>query len=208
MKIERSREINFLEKIRLWWKFEGKYYHSDFIKGVKNIWRWLPVIWKDRDWDQTYIYTIIKTKLEFQANYIHECGNHVGAERDAERMRLVAKLIKLQQEDYYAIEYMEYFETEFEFKEIDSNNEIYKDIPGEKFYEMISEEITENFDDYFKKYPRQYRRVLSGEINVFNRSIEEIEKKVIAMEIAHENQERCKKLIFNIMNNHIERWWN
>ena len=33
-------------------------------------------------------------------------------------------------------------------------------------------------------------------------------KKLISMEIAHENQERCHKLLFNIISNHIERWWD
>jgi hypothetical protein len=28
------------------------------------------------------------------------------------------------------------------------------------------------------------------------------------MEIAHENQKRCQKLLFNIMHDHIERWWD
>jgi len=36
-----------LEKIQLWWKFEGKYYPRDFITGVKNLWNWFPTIWKD-----------------------------------------------------------------------------------------------------------------------------------------------------------------
>jgi hypothetical protein len=73
---------------------------------------------------------------------------------------------------------------------------------------MEDELISENFDEYFKKYPIQYKKVLSGEINRYNRPIEEKDKKLIAMEIAHENQERCHKLLFNIISNHIERWWD
>ena len=68
--------------------------------------------------------------------------------------------------------------------------------------------ISENFDDYFKKYPRQYKRVMSGEINRYGRPIEEKDKKEIAMEIAHENQDRCRKLIFKIMESEISRWWD
>jgi hypothetical protein len=72
---------------------------------------------------------------------------------------------------------------------------------------MKCNEISENFDEYFKKYPRQYKRVLSGEVNRFKREGEK-DKKLIAMEIAHENQERAKKLLFRLMENNIERWWD
>ena len=68
--------------------------------------------------------------------------------------------------------------------------------------------ISENFDDYFKKYPRQYKKVLLGEINRFGNEVDETDKQRIAMEIAHENQDRCRKLIFKIMESEIERWWD
>ena len=72
-----------LEKIQLWWKFEGKYYPRDFITGVKNLWNWFPTIWKDRDWDQTFIYKILIHKLEKQAKYIGEREWHTRAQRVA-----------------------------------------------------------------------------------------------------------------------------
>ena len=36
-----------LEKIKLWWIYDGRYLHRDFITGVKNLWNWFPVIWSD-----------------------------------------------------------------------------------------------------------------------------------------------------------------
>lgn len=208
IKVIEPQRVGILEKIRLWWKFDGQYMHKEFARGVKNLWRWLPIIWKDRDWDHVYIYRIIEAKLEFQANYISKFGNHVEADRDAERMRLVVKLMKRQEEDFYTSEYLDYCESKLSFKEVPKDNDIYETVKDETLYEMISEELYENFDDYFKKYPRQYKRVMAGELDKFNRDNEEIEKKVIAMEIAYANQERCKKLIFKIMSDHIERWWD
>ena len=75
---------NIVEQIKLWWKFEGRYYHRDFINGIKNLWSWFPVIWKDRDWDQTFIYEVLIHKLEKQAKYIGEREWHTRAKRDAE----------------------------------------------------------------------------------------------------------------------------
>jgi hypothetical protein len=194
-----NKKLNILEKISLWWKFEGRYYHKDFIKGVKNLWKWFPVIWKDRDHDHHFIFELLKVKLGNQSKYIGDKNFHINAKRDAEIMRLINKLINLNQDGFYDMEYMDYHKTKFEFVPTDETN---------KWYTLDDTLISENFDDYFKKYPRQYKKVLSGEINRFNRSIEYKDKKLIAMEIAHENQDRCHKLIFKLLEKNIQKWWN
>lgn len=187
------------DRIRLWWKFHGRYMHREFARGIKNLWRWFPTIWRDRDWDHTFIYELLRVKLEHQAKYIGDRDIHVDAKRDAERMRLVAKLIKLQQDDFYGMEYMDYHDTEYDFVPTDET---------EKWYTMEDTLISENFAEYFDKYPRQYECVVMGKVNRFNRPIEEKDNKLIAMEIAHENQARCHRLIFKILEEHIERWWD
>jgi hypothetical protein len=189
-----------MRKIYLWWRFEGRYYPKNFIKGVKNLWRWFPTVWKDRDWDQHYIYEMLAKKIEFQAKYIEDRDFHTEAKRDAERMRLVAKLIKLQQDEFYDSEQMDYHESKFWFEDIE-------DKPG--YSEWKSELTSERFDEYFAKYPRQYKKALSGELNMFNRKeIDEENKHVIAMEIAHENQRRSKALLFKLMEENINHWWD
>ena len=192
------------DKIRLWWKFDGRHMHREFARGIKNLWRWFPTIWQDRDWDHVYIYTLLAKKLEFQAKYIGDRGVHTDAKRDAERMRLVVKLIKLQQEEFYCTEYLDYEKSEHWF-------EPWFEHPGYK--ELKHETISERYDEYFAKYPRQYNRVLNGE-GIFTRHretgyvVDPTDKHRIALEIAHMNQDRCKTLLFKIMSNHIEGWWD
>jgi hypothetical protein len=195
----KSEKLNILEKISLWWKFEGRYYHKDFAKGIKNLWKWFPVIWKDRDWDDHYIFEVLKFKINKQADYIGDRNIHVNAKRDAEIMRLVNRLIKLNQDEFYGMEYMDYHETKYDFIPTDKT---------EKWFTMEDELISERFDEYFKKYPRQYKRVISGEINSYRRPFEEKDKKLIAMEIAHGNQDRCHKLIFKLLEGNIQKWWD
>ena len=194
-----KEKINIFEKISLWWKFDGKYMHKEFARGVKYLWRWFPTIWKDRDWDDSYIFEIIRVKLQHQANYIGGRGIHVSANRDAEKMRLVAKLIQLQKDDFYSMEYMDYHNTEYDFVPTDETK---------KWFRMEDTLISENFDDFFKKYPRQYKKVLSGELNRYGKEVDETDRQRIAMEIAHENQDRCRKLIFKIMSDEILHWWD
>ncbi len=116
-------------------------------------------------------------------------------------MMLVTRLIKKSKDGEYGMEYMDYQESSIDFVEIDKTYE------GEKLYKLVSNEKSERYDEYFKKYPRQYKRVLSGEVNRFRRD-EKKEKQLIAMEIAQENEERCRKLLFKIMEENIERWWD
>ena len=57
-----------------------------FFRRFYNLCRWLPVIWKDQDWDHHYIWEVLKFKLKNQAEYIKTKGHHVDNERDAQRM--------------------------------------------------------------------------------------------------------------------------
>ena len=41
----------------------------DFHRRAKNVLRWLPTIWKDRDWDTNYITEILIKKLEFTRDF-------------------------------------------------------------------------------------------------------------------------------------------
>jgi len=190
---------NSFKKIGLWWKFSGRYYHSDFIQGVKNLWKWFPTIWRDRDWDHGFIYEIIKVKLKNQSDYIGSRNTFISSKRNSELMKLTTRLIQRCQDDFYELELMDYHEIKLKFVPTDET---------EKWFRMEDTIVSERFDEYFKKYPLQYKRVLSGEINRFDRDGEEKEKNLIGMEKAHENQERCRKLLFKIMERHIDGWWD
>ena len=169
--MENDEKITIFEKIRLWWKFDARYYHKDFIEGIKNLWKWFPVIWKDRDWDSFFIYEVIRVKLNNQADYIGGKNRHTRAKRDAELMRLTSRLIQRCQDDHYDMEYMDYHESNILWLDITDKDDIPEKYRDSKRLEI--EEISENFDEYFKKYPRQYKRVMSGEVNRFSRPVEE-----------------------------------
>lgn len=191
-------KVSFLRRIYLWWKFEGKYIPRNIKYGVKNLITWFPTIWRDRNWDDHFIFELLRVKLENQSKYIGKKNWHTTAKRDAEKMLLVSKLIKLEQEEFYTMEYMDYSNTEYEFIPIEDG----------KWFEVEDTLISENLDEYFNKYPLQYKKVLSGKINRFKKPVGEKDKKEIAMEIAMENQKRNKELIFKLLNENILKWWN
>jgi hypothetical protein len=181
-----------------WWLQDVKHYPKEFITGVKNLWKWFPTIWKDRDWDSHFIYEILKVKITNQSKYISSHNRYTMAKRDAEIMMLTTRLIQHCQDDTYDMEYMDYHESEI----------IYNKIEGKDSYEIDIETKNERFKEYFAKYPRQYKRVLNGDINMFQRELREKDDKIIAMEIAHENQKRCRKLLHKILEGNLEKWWD
>jgi hypothetical protein len=162
---------------------------KQFFRRIYNLYRWFPIIWKDQDWDHSFIFDILKFKLKNQAKYIGKRGCHVSAERDAEIMMTCVHLIEKVQDEWYGREYFDYHKSKLKF--IDSESH-----PGS--YEMKIEEISENYDDYFKKYPLIYRMVPDLKAS----------KHKIALDIARINEERAHKLLFKILEQNIRNWWD
>jgi hypothetical protein len=102
-------------------------------------------------------------------------------------MMLCVRLIDKVQDEWYGREYFNYHESELKF--IDS-----KDYPGH--YEMEIEHISDNYKDYFKKYPRIYKQAKGKD------------KHEKAFNIARINEERAHKLLFKILEQNIRRWWD
>jgi len=167
---------------------------KQFFRRIHNLYRWFPIIWKDQDWDQHYIWEILKFKLQNQAEYISKHDRHTRAQRDAWLMRLCVKLIDKIQTEYYEMEYMDYEKTEFVFTP--SNH-------CEGCQEMNIKLISDNLDDYFKKYPLIHRRVMKEKVP-FNTN----NRRGVALNISYLNHNRAKKLLFNILEQNIEKWWD
>jgi hypothetical protein len=160
---------------------------KQFFRNIYNLIRWFPIIWKDRDWDDHFIFEILKFKLKNQAKYIGYHDRHLSAKRDAEKMMLCVRLIEKVQDEYYGCEYLSYCDLEFE----SITSKTHPDL-----HEMIIVEKSEHYDDYFKKYPRIAKQL----------TIKDKGKK--AFKIAQINENRAHKLLFKILEQNIKRWWD
>lgn len=200
---ERAKKPWIVRKIQwipLWWNHEGKYLHTTIMRGVRSLIYWLPIIWKDRHWDSHYIFEIMIHKIKAQSKYIGDRDIHTRAKRDAEIMMTCVRLMEKVQDEFYSSEYSDYHKTKHWFE----------DVPGKEGYSSWeSRLLEENFDDYFLKYPRVYGKVMKGE-GVFSLDGENDEdiKQKIAMNIGHINHDRARKLLFKLMEQNIERWWD
>jgi hypothetical protein len=163
-----------------------------FLIGVKNIFRWMPTLYQDRDWDSWHIYTILQKKIEYQRQEIINANRHTEIDRDNRDMTIALNLLERVKEEYYGMEDFDYSETEFDFIPVEDN-------PNLK--EMKMTVLSENYDEFLKKYPSSVRKVLKENGN-------DLEKRNLCHLVAKHNQEKARKLLFKLLEQKIERWWD
>ena len=198
--LEDIKRRNLFGRIKLWWNYEARYWLKNLITGLKNLKDWFPVIWKDRDWDDHYLFEILKFKLGKQSEYISKKNRYIDSQLNAKRMRLCVSLIEKIQGEFYQMEYMDYVKDKHWFEKNGDNSLLYT---------WESELEWERFDDYIKKYPLIHKRVLKGEGPFKLEEDRDLdEKRTICMNIAHINGERAHKLLFRILEGNIRKWWD
>jgi len=74
-----------------------------FSIGVSNIIKWIPVLYKDRDWDFYFIYNILQKKLEFTEKAIRNSSLENG-EMYANKIRTAIRIIEIGRDEKYVDE--------------------------------------------------------------------------------------------------------
>ena len=161
-----------------WYDHKIGYKIRRFTGAIKNLIVWFPVIVKDHDWDQHYIYEILAFKLERTAKYFRRSNIFVGETREAEKMELCVRLIrKIQAEDY---------ESEF-YDKLDEKygkTTNYVD-PSTHFFEM--------------KYDKNYTPEELEEIR---------KERWEAIVKGAKKQERAGKILFTLLERNMPGWWD
>jgi hypothetical protein len=186
-------EIGFWKKAYYWWKFDGRYLHKTFLQGCKNLVKWFPIIWKDRDYDHSYIFSVIKFKLEKQAKYLDFKDRFESTPNKVKYMNICSRLLERLMNDTYGLEYQNYIDTNFYSKLSD-----YKGEDNGDYYELEIETSNDRLDDYFRKHKSVYNKI----------SNKTDDRHSIALKIAQTNHNRARKLLFKILEEHIEGWWD
>jgi hypothetical protein len=162
-----------------------------FIGGIKNIFRWIPTLYQDKDWDEWYIYTILQKKIEFQRKEIIYANRHMQVDRDNRDMTIVLNLIERVKEEHYGSEYLDYSESKFRFELIEGDRDLYS---------MEEDVISETYDDYLKKYPSSVRKVLKEK--------PDLNKKDLCFWVAKHNGEKAHNLLHRVLKERMKLWWD
>jgi len=164
---------------------------SDVSTGFTNFKNWYKVIWFDRNWDMTYIYKVLERKIELQRKELVGSNRFVGVEIVNRDMTICLNLLQRIQNDYYGMEH-------YDYNEINTRFEPCLDKPG--YSTMESDIIWEKYDDYLKLYPLSVRYVLKNN--------PDIDKQHLCLLVGYRNHEKAEKLLFRLLHEKINSWWD
>lgn len=174
---------NIIQTLKYKFQNEIRYWPRSFKIGIKNLIVWFPIVWKDRQWDHQYIYTVFRHKLNLTEQFIRHNGIHVNNIADADKIKkCVILLDRLMKDEYhenvFKNHYKKWGEPNMDFKDCDENPEL--SVLDIKYPHVKTEE-----DD--KKQTKDFR----------------IKSK---MEAAMREQDL--DMLFKLMRKHIQSWWD
>jgi hypothetical protein len=197
--MSQTKEYNeWYWKLYRWFRWDAKHAHREIAQGFRNLWKWFPLIWKDRDWDDHFIFEALKFKIENTAKYIEKNDRYIGCERDVQTMMTCVRLIEKIQNQFYDLEHTDYMDQKFSFEKIEDSD----------LSKLNIETISENLSDYFSKHPNIHRRALKSSITREKWYYNEISDQTLAMWMSHYNHNRARKILFDLMERNIEKWWD
>jgi hypothetical protein len=177
-----------------WFRWDAKHLHRDIAQGFKNLWKWFPIIWKDRDWDDFYIFEVLKKKIKNTADYTEKKQRFVGWEKEVHYMRICVNLIQKLQDEYYQHEYWEYYDTEIKLTQIE----------GSENFAWNSKTIKNELETYISKYPHAHRKLMEDKILINYKKSDQS----IALGMGIIRHRKAKKLLFKILEQRVEYWWD
>jgi len=187
-----SQEYNqWYWKLYRWFKWDAKHLHRDIAHGFRNLWKWFPIIFKDRNWDDYFIFETLKFKLKNTADYFEETQRFVGWEDEVKYIRICEKLIKRIQDDYYQMEYLD-------------DKYLIEKMKIEEDGRLKFDTIKDNLEEYINQYPRTKEKVLSSD--KYKTYLQT--NRGISLAIGIERHLKARKLLFKILEQRIEGFWD
>ena len=156
-------------------------------RQIKNVVGWIPVVWKQFDFDYQYSLDVFKHQLLKQAKFMESDKAYgVNSHIQAQKIRMVVRLMDKVYDEEYALEYQQKLKDSYGddvmdlvlHDLIDSNecHPIVWKFEEDKKYESLREEIRENYDKWFKE--------------------------------SQAKQERAHKLLWKVIEFYIRGWWD
>jgi hypothetical protein len=176
---------NWLRYVPTWLK--------EFIRGVRNIIRWMPTIYKDRHWDHAFITDIIQKKLEFTRKELVTANRFVGVESVNKEITLALNLLERIKHGYYETEMFDYIIKSYDFVSIDGTGD---------YLTMQDTLIEEHLDDYLAKYKRTAKKLRKK----YKLKASETER--LAYKVSSYNQDKCERIFWKLMHYKLNHWWD
>lgn len=152
-------------------------------RQIKNVFKWLPVIWNQYDYDAQAANKVFMFQLAKTADFLESpYAMSMSAKHDASRIRMVLRLMEKVNEEDYALEFADVIEKKY----------------GKSNFDFIPVEGTDHFEMVIV-YEKEYSPEQIEEI--------ENEKYRLIME-GHKKQDRAHKLMWDLIEHNIRGWWD
>jgi len=179
--IQKIKDFFEVAESRLYEKIKDT--RRNLIYGIKNLWIWFPVIWKDRQWDHQYIYGVLRHKLYLTEQLIRHHGYHVYHTKDADKIKVCVDLLDRLIKD-------EYHEMAF------------------KSHEKKWGRMKLNFKDSINSPGVKLAVITHPNVKTDKDKINERKDFKIASQRETELREQDLDLLFKMMRKHIQSWWD
>ncbi len=154
------------------------------VSRIKNIIKWFPILWKQRDWDYGYAIDVFIFQLSKIAdNFDSGKSYSIGSEARASQIRRVVKLMKKVYDEEFELDYSDQIEAKY-----GKNNWVFNPTQEQREKGIINRVFEKN---YSKEELKQ---------------IYEDERKIILQ--CSEKQEKAHKLVWKLVENYIRDWWD
>jgi hypothetical protein len=166
------------------------YPFRDFYRRVKNVLRWLPVIWKDRDWDNSYITEILIKKFELTRDfYLSGKAYSTEAEKVANEIQEAIDRLHMTRDswEFYEDPAMEQLEQKWGKTTFDFVPYKYDEYGNILLYEMESETEKVNTEEEEEQYRIEFGK---------------------ALDTARKQYRKDKKDAYKFIAKNIDKWWD
>jgi len=158
------------------------FFRYDIHQGVGNLIRWFPVIWRDRDYDEHYLFAVMKKKLRQMAK-CQKIGPTMSGEETAKKMNICVNLLDRLMKSDYDVEALRKVE--------------------EKWGELIDISSPNPDNRGYYEFKMKYENVKTPKDEEESRKMSRRETK-----LGDARQQYDKDYLFDIIKKHIFGWWN
>ena len=174
-----------------WWNSFTYFFRRKY-RQVRNVFRWLPIIWNQFDFDYRYSLEVFKFQLLKQADNMETNGMLLGSENRAKRIRTIIALMDKVYDDEYAMEYY------------DKSIKLY----GKYEYKFVPINET-TYNPITKKVEELSEMVQVWEMNWTKEELVDIDTHIGQMMIdSAAKQKRAHKLLWELVEHNIQGFWD
>lgn len=133
----------------------GFYGLRKFGRFIKRLFIWLPILWKQEDWDYAYIYPLLKQKLQELKKCLQEDDLHVNSDKYAMQISICLNHMDrfLKPDDYVKLP-----QQDINFEKIENGGYVLKNSKevGRAAMKLYYFE-QENFNMFWKRFVQWHR---------------------------------------------------